>query len=400
NPAAADQSRRGAAAGDERAFRLAAMTGFAAAFRREVAHLARNRWDLAMVTLFPAIAILIVAAMLSEAVPRRLPVAIVDADHSAFSRAIVRAVAAAPAVMIADRPQDMPAAERLARSGAVWAILHIPQGVGDGLARGRTPAIHIFYNASFLTIGASAANGIEAAVQSVIAERGLAALRARGLPAIRITPPTVQATVLFNPQTSFEWYLQALIQPAVLHLLAACVAVMALGRELDGRSLARWKAETGGNLTALAGKMAPYLAWLVGWAAVWMIWLLGFRGWTMGGSVVLTLFVHALLIAATMAISVLLVVAARKPSFAFSASALYAGSALAYSGGTLPLEGGSGFARAWSQLLPFTHYLQLQMDQFLGAPIATALPGLFILVLYLFIPLGIALLLLRRPETV
>lgn len=372
------------------------MTGFAFALRREVAHLARNRWDLAMVTLFPAIAIMVVAAMLIHGVPRGLPVAVVDQDNSAFSRAVVRAVAAAPSVTITQRPVDMPAAEALARSGTVWAILHIPRGAGDGLTRNETPAIHILYNASFLTIGASAASGIGAAVQNVIAERGLDALRARGLPAIRIEPPRVQATVLFNPQTSFEWYLQALIHPAVLHLLTACVAVMAMGRELDGRSLARWVRETGGGFAALAGKYAPYLALLGIWAMAWMIWLLGVRGWTMNGSLMLTLFAQLLLLAGTAAISILLIVVTRKPSFAFSASALYAGSALAYSGGTLPLDGGSGFARGWSQALPFTHYLKLQMDQFLGAPLAIALPALFALALYLVVPLVIALLLLRR----
>ncbi len=376
------------------------MTGFAFALRREASHLARNRWDLAMVTLFPAIAILIVAAMLIHGVPRGLPVAVVDQDNSAFSRAAVRAVAAAPAVTITQRPADMPAAEALARSGTVWAILHIPAGASDGLTRTETPAIHILYNASFLTIGASAASGIGAAVQNVIAERGLDALHARGLPAIRIEPPRVQATVLFNPQTSFEWYLQALIHPAVLHLLTACVAVMAMGRELEGRSLARWTRETGGGLAALAGKFVPYLALLGVWAMVWMIWLLGIRGWTMNGSLMLTLFAQLLLFAGTAAISILLIVVTRKPSFAFSASALYAGSALAYSGGTLPLDGGSGFARGWSQALPFTHYLKLQMDQFLGAPLAIALPALFALLLYLIVPLAGALVLLRRETSV
>jgi ABC-2 type transport system permease protein len=374
------------------------MSGFTAAFRRECTHLARNRWDLAMVTLFPALAILIVAAMLIQGVPRELPVAIVDQDHSAFSRAVVRAAAAAPSVTIAERPADMAAAEALTRSGTVWAVLHIPKGASDGLARNTTPAIHIFYNASFLTIGASAASGLSGAVKDVIAERGLDALHARGLPAARIHPPPVQVTILFNPQTSFEWYLQALVHPAVLHLLTACVAVMALGRELEGRSLARWKRETGGGLAALLGKFAPYLLLLGIWAAVWMIWLLGVRGWTMGGSLMLTLAAQILLFAGTMAISVLLVTGVRKPSFAFSASALYAGSALAYSGGTLPLEGGSLFARGWSQALPFTHYLRLQMDQFLGTPIAAAVPELLALGLYLVVPLALALLLLRRPE--
>lgn len=372
--------------------------GFIAALRRELAHLAHNRWDLGMLTLFPACAITIVAAMLIAAVPRGLPVAVLDQSNGTVSRAIIRAVSASPAVTIAARPTSMAEAERLARAGQVWAILAIPEGVDKGLTRTDTPAIQIFYNASFLTIGGSAESALQSAVSAVLAEKGLDALRARGLPAIRITPPAVQATVLFNPQTSFEWYLQALIQPAVLHLLTACVVVMAMGRELQGKSLTTWKRETGGGLAALLGKLMPYLTALTFWGAVWLIWLCGVRGWTMNGSLLLTLFAQALLFAGTAAISLLLVTAARKASFAFSASALYAGSALAYSGGTLPLDGGSGFARNWSAVLPFTHYLRLQMDQFLGAPLSASLPQLGVLSLYLVVPLGLVLLLLRRPE--
>jgi len=361
-------------------------------------HLRQCRWDLAMLTLFPAVAILIVAAMLIGAVPRALPIAVVDEDNGTLSRAILRAVEASPAVSIVARPQDMAEAERLARAGRVWAILLVPSGVDEGLVRSTTPAIQIFYNASFLTIGSSAASGIRSAVVAVLAERGLDAARARGLPAIRIRPPVVQATVLFNPQTSFEWYLQALIQPAVLHLLIGCVAVMAMGRELQGRSLGQWKAETGGGLAAIAGKMLPYVGAISIWGLVWLIWLTGIRGWTMNGSLLLTVLAQALLFAGTAAISMLLVIAVRKPSFAFSATALYAGSALAYSGGTLPLAGGSGFARGWSEALPFTHYLRLQMDQFLGAPVAVALPQIAALLLYLVAPLGLALFLLHRRE--
>jgi len=372
--------------------------GFGRALRREIGHLRRDRWDMAMFTLFPALAILIVAAMLIAGVPRALPIAVLDEDNGAFSRAIIRAVAASPAVSIAERPETMIEAERLARAGRVWAILRIPHGLGEGPDRATTPAIQIFYNASFLTIGGSAESGIRAAVDAVLAQRGLDAARARGLPAIRIRPPVVQATVLFNPQASFEWYLQALIQPAVLHLLTGCVAVMAVGRELQGRSLAGWKAETGGGLAALAGKLTPYVAAISIWGMVWMIWLVGIRGWTMNGSLLLTLAAQSLLFAGTAAISALLVIAVRKPSFAFSATALYAGSALAYSGGTLPLNGGSAFARGWSEALPFTHYLRLQMDQFLGAPFAVALPQIAVLTLYLVLPLGLCLLLLRRAE--
>jgi ABC-2 type transport system permease protein len=76
----------------------------------------------------------------------------------------------------------------------------------------------------------------------------------------------------------------------------------------------------------------------------------------------------ARLIAASLALSFGFVAGARRDVFGYSLSALYAGSALAYSGGSLPIEGAPTVARFWHQVLPFTHYLTAQMDQFLGAP--------------------------------
>ena len=70
--------------------------------------------------------------------------------------------------------------------------------------------------------------------------------------------------------------------------------------------------------------------------------------------------------------SALLVAGARRVGTALSLTAIYAGSALAFSGGTLPLNGASWLAVGWSAILPYPHYLALAMDQALGSPPALA----------------------------
>ena len=82
-------------------------------------------------------------------------------------------------------------------------------------------------------------------------------------------------------------------------------------------------------------------------------------------------------------------------------SAIYAGSALAFSGGTLPLSGASWFARSWSAALPYPHYLPLAMDQFIGAPPSLALRPALTLLAYTLVAGGLAWVLIagqrRRP---
>jgi ABC-2 type transport system permease protein len=134
------------------------------------------------------------------------------------------------------------------------------------------------------------------------------------------------------------------------------------------------------------------------WAAAWLIWIAGIRGWQPQGSLALIFLGQLVLLAGTAAISAMLVALSKETSTALAVCAVYAGSALAYSGGSLPVQGASLFARGWSGFLPFTHYLDLQMDQWLGAPAWVASRQLAILSLYLLVPMLVTLVVLRRER--
>uniref|UniRef100_UPI0035C99370 ABC transporter permease n=1 Tax=uncultured Sphingomonas sp. TaxID=158754 RepID=UPI0035C99370 len=372
------------------------MSAFGRALSAELAHLRRSRWDLAMLTLMPAILLFVMGAMLFGGVARDLPIAVVDQDDSSASRAILRDLNASPAVRVVSVGGSMAAALTLARREQVWAIVEIPHGVGSGLARGTAPAIHILYQASFLSTGTQALRGIEAAVSAATTDLVGAELSAHGLPTPRLTPLVVQATALYNAATSFEWYLLALVDPAVLHLLTACVTVMALGRELRDRSLGVWAHASGGALPALAGKLLPYVGAMTMWGVIWLLYLTLARGWRVEGSMALLVGGQALFYAGTACISALLVAVTRETATGLSASAVYAGSALAFSGATLPLDGGSAFARIVSAILPLTHYLALQMGQFTGDAPAAAVAPLACLLAYVVVAGGGAAALIAR----
>jgi ABC-2 type transport system permease protein len=161
----------------------------------------------------------------------------------------------------------------------------------------------------------------------------------------------------------------------------ACAAVMGVGRELRGGSLADWSARMDGRLwPALAGKLTPYVAAFTFWGAVWIAWLCGWRGWGVEGSLLMLLAGQAALMAATAGISALLVTLTGDMDTSFSATAVYAGSAIAFSNGTLPLLHGPAFAQVWSAILPFTHDLRLQNQQMvLGSDAAASLGSLGVL---------------------
>lgn len=372
------------------------MTAFRRALRAEIAHLVRDRWDQAGLFVVPAILLFLMGAMLWRGTMHDLPVLVVDGDQSAASRAMIRSLEASPVARVVGFRQSERAAVADVRRGAAMGYVHLPAGLGEGLARHRTPVVRVAYNGSFLSAGSLLARGVDEAIADGARTLVTSQLSSHALPPDRARRFVVEATLLGNAATSFEWYLGALIFPAVLHLVTAGVCALALGRELADRSLARWARDSGGVAAALTGKMLPYVAVMSLWGIVWLLYLTLARGWRVEGSIAVIAAGQTLFYCATAAISALLVAATREAATALSASAVYAGSALAYSGATLPLDGGHAFARIWSNVLPLTHYVALQMGQISGQDAAAAVRPALALLAYVALAGGGAIALAAR----
>lgn len=344
--------------------------GWGAGWRLECGRIAASRWDLALLTLAPLLALMLLGAIFLQSTPRELPVAVVDDDHSAASRLVRRHLAASAQVQVVAEPASLEAAWALARRGDVWAVLHLPAGTERAVHRGDPASVLLYRNAAFYPAGALAARGVSDAVSAVNRELLPALARQHQLPGLRLELPRIQSTVLFNPQLSYEWFLGALLQPGVLHLLMSALVAMAVCRGVA----------PGGPL-ALAGQLAPYVLAFTLWQWAGTAWLCGWRGWGVHGSLGLLLAGQAALYACYAAIAALVALLLRDRYAALSAVALYGGPAMSFSDATLPVEGGPLFTRIWSDMLPFSAYVRLQMEQmFIGTPAAASWRWLALLV--------------------
>jgi len=365
---------------------------------RECVRLRADPWDLAMATWIPLLALALFAWMFGAGVPRALPVAVVDHDNSAMSRELVRMIDAAPGLQVAARPADMQQAWAAVRAAEVYAVVHVPEGSGREILRGGSAVVFAYYNASHQTAGQAAERGIGDAVQAA-GERFVRAdvARIRGPDAVRAPPLRVQATVLANAARSYEQFLLGLLFPALLYLAACLAMVSALGRELRDGTAGEWLQSCGDRLLpAVAGKLAPYLLLFTVHGTGSLVWLAAIRG-GVAGSAALLLAAQAGLYLASAGIALLLVGATRNLGVALSVTGLYAGTALAFSGATFPMQGAPLFAQAWSRLLPLTAYLKLQVQQLeLGADWTASLPTVGGLLLFMLVAGGIGLVLYGR----
>lgn len=365
---------------------------------RECMRLRADPWDLAMATWIPLLALALFAWMFGAGVPRALPVAVVDHDNSVMSRELVRMIDAAPGLQVAARPADMQQAWAAVRAAEVYAVVHVPEGSGREILRGGSAVVFAYYNASHQTAGQAAERGIGDAVQAAGGRFVRADVaRIRGPDAVRAPPLRVQATVLANAARSYEQFLLGLLFPALLYLAACLAMVSALGRELRDGTAGEWLQSCGDRLLpAVAGKLAPYLLLFTVHGTGSLVWLAAIRG-GVAGSAALLLAAQAGLYLASAGIALLLVGATRNLGVALSVTGLYAGTALAFSGATFPMQGAPLFAQAWSRLLPLTPYLKLQVQQLeLGADWTASLPTVGGLLLFMLVAGGIGLVLYGR----
>lgn len=380
---------------------------FLAAVKDETWRLATRPWYAFVAFGLPLILLGVIAAMLAPGVIRQAPVAVVDQDNSAFSRAAVRNMEASPGVRVIAVSATMDDAMALMRRGEVYSIAQFPTGFTEGAFR-RPERVTVSFNGALQTVGALSAAAQSAAIASAAAPQLEDSARRMGLPAVALKPPAVQVSIVGNPQLSFELFLGGLLAPGVLHLLAACSAVLAVGRLMRGGSFQAFKAEAGGATTAaMIGRLTPHMAIFTLWGLAWIAWLCGIRGWGVAGSLPLLMLGVVALMSVSVALSAFLVALLGDIDMAFSGTAIYSGAAIAFSNGTLPLDHGPRFARIWSDILPYTHYLRLQTGQMVtGAAPSGAWGDLLILCAVTVIALILSAVLIRlrsrrspRPET-
>jgi len=345
----------------------------AASFQRELQHLRRDRADLLLITVLPAVMLGLMAWLFAASVMRDIPIAIVDLDRSAESRQLARMLDASPGVSVASQPSSLAEAQSQLRRLDVFAVVLVPRDATRQALRGEQGTVFAYYNATYLTTGQSAVRDIVEAVSAwnvrLLGER---IGKQVGPAKLRAPPIAVQSDILHNPARSYELFLLPLLFPAILSLGLALAVAASLGREVRDGHLRDWLGDT--PWSAIAGKVVPYVLLFSVYGALGVLYLALLRGDGIAGSALLLMLGQPLFYLACAAVALLFVGLTRDMGTSLSAIGLSIGTALAFSGATFPVVDAPLFTRVWNLLLPLTAYVKVQtQQQFVGAPWSVSL---------------------------
>jgi ABC-2 type transport system permease protein len=370
---------------------------------REIAYLRAHPWDLAVISWLPALLMALAWAIFAQGVNVKLPLALVDEDHSPGSRRLAVALEATRSTNIVVRPITLEEAWPLVRARQVYAVVHVPTDWERRSQRGDPLPVVLYTNEQYHAASTSLSNDVIGAIGSVAggSARTILAGLGGGFAGAerRAGAVRVELRTLYGPQLSFERALAGAFLPAILHMFVLGGAAYAIGREFRDRTAADWLASAGdGIVAAIVGKLLPLLLCFTAMALGVVVWLAGYRGWTANGSVLGWSLGLLTLMIACCAIPAMIVGLTGTLRIALAVVAIVNVTAISFTGFTYPLFSMTTTAKIWSAMLPFHYFYEIQQQQWnIGAPlVVSAVPFAVLWGVFIAAPLAIGIPLLAK----
>ena len=360
--------------------------------KRELKRMLSRKIYIVITLIIPLFSFFLFTSLFNEGVARKLPVVLVDQDHSSLSHKVARNIEATPSVKIVKQVETLDQAKLEIESWNCYAVVFIPDDFEKNTYRGDAPGVVLYYNNINLAAGSSISKDIRMAVGTLSAQIKVVGKMQAGemqQQAIESSNPVVLDThVLYNPYVSYEYFITTSMLPIMLQMFVLLMSIYAIGVELKEHTAGRWlKVANGKAWIAITGKLLPYT--IIFWALAIFMNMLMFRFLhtpIKGG--ILLLFVSTLLyVLAYQAVGILFISLRANLRESLSFGMAYASLAFSFCGLAFPILAMPLPAKIFAYLFPFTHYLRLFVDQGIkGMPLYYSASSLVALILFIAIP--------------
>jgi len=200
---------------------------------------------------------------------RDLPVVVVDRDHSALSRQLIRWLDASEAASVSSRSEDLNAAQDSVRAGVAGAALLIPQDLERHVLRREPAYVEAYVDASYLLVYSTAIRAIQGVTGTLATGISVRRLQASDLTTRaavqQARPVTFVPWPLFNPLAGYASYVVPTVFILILQqtLLIGIGALRVAERRQESGSEPLW-AVLGGKLGAMILIYAVHAVFMFG----------------------------------------------------------------------------------------------------------------------------------------
>ena len=334
------------------------------------------------------------ASLMNQGVPTNLPVAILDQDKTPTSRQLGMMLNASPTIDLAYSVNDELEGERLVKRNDAYAFIIIPKDFQKNIQKGNYTTVSCFYNGQYLLSGAIILKDFQTVAQTFTAGVALEKLEQKGLSTRQafeaILPINMDIHVLYNPYTSYSYYLNIAFMPMAMQIMIVIFSVYTFGLVLKrGQGKTILEIAEGNIYSIVIGKILPYtiiffaLGFLMNTILYYKIGI-PLRASFLGVNILFFAFV-------IVCQSVALFIASIATSFraALTIGGDYAALAFSFAGYTFPALGMYKLIQYVCYIFPYTSYMRFIVDYGVRGITFNGDQKIYLILLALFAILGI-----------
>lgn len=342
-----------------------------ASLRRGIRTLGSRRIYILMLVIVPLACAFFFLNLMNEGLPTRIPVGVVDMDHTEMSRSLTRKLGSIELLEITDTPISYHEAFEKVCQGELYGFFYIPRNFERKAVGGEQPTLNFYSNMTifvpgtlsykgFKTIAVKTSSGmVETELQSV----GLSA-GAVGALTMPINFPTHP---IGNPWLNYSYYLSSSFIIGVVALLAMIMTCFTLGQEIKNGTGPEWIATARGSmLRAIIGQILPQTVVLTIVGVAIQALLYGYLHFPMNGPAWHMILAMLLMVMASQSFAIFVFEIVPNLRLSLSVVALFSILAFSLAGFSFPVEQMYGSLGIFSYLLPIRYYFLIYIDQALN----------------------------------
>ena len=326
-----------------------------AVVRKEFIQLRRDRLTFAMMVGIPIIQLALFGFAINSD-PKHLPLAVVSAEQSPFTRSLVAALQNSGYFEMSAPAATEAQADRMLALGEVQFVLRIPPDFSRRLVRGQHPALLVEADAAD---PASTSNAIAALLQ--LSQTALRADLQGALAPLQPGAPPFELRLhrRYNPEGITQYNIVPGLMGVILTMTMIIMTALAVTREVERGTMENLLATPVLPIEVMLGKILPYV--VIGYVQVTVILLAARYVFNVPiiGNLALLLACVLVFILANLTVGITFSSIARNQTQAMQMGFFFFLPSILLSGFMFPFRGMPHWAQWIGEALPLTHFLRI-----------------------------------------
>jgi len=336
------------------------------AFWSEVLSIKNSFYKLSLISILPLVSFALIISVFYSGVVRDMPVAVIDNDNSKLSKKVLFNIDSSSTIKIKYTLNSLKEGMEKLKATDVYGVVIIPHNFMKDTLLQKQPKVTAMLNTQYILIGKILTSALMSSIMQSSAEveyvKNLSQLQNQHATINSIAPIKIQITPFFNTYQNYFLFLVSALLPAIWQIFIVVATIVSFGSMFKEGKQDYFFMGSYVEMKIL-GKLLPYTISYLAVGMAFLFYIYGTLGWAFEGSFSVVVFGMFLMVVAYQGVALLFFITGFDYARSLSLGAVYTAPAFAFLGVTFPIVSMNSFALLWRDLLPVSHYMELQISQ-------------------------------------